>query len=273
MTYRAIALDLDGTLLDQQKKILPQSLEALALARQQGVKVLIVTGRHHSAIHPFYQALELDTPALCCNGTYIYNYPIKKIEAANPLRKEQAVKVLELLDEFHINGLLYVDDAMLYQRSNDHVVRLTKWSHSLPEAQRPTMLHVDSLAQSAESAEAIWKVAISHHNLKELRSFSHIVEQEMGLACEWSWKDQVDIAQGGNNKGKLLSEWATSQGLDMSQVIAFGDNFNDVSMLEMSGLGVAMGNSDPEVKAKADIVIADNEQPGIADIIRSRVLS
>jgi HAD superfamily hydrolase (TIGR01484 family) len=71
MSYRVIALDLDGTLLTPRKTILPESLEALARAQQAGVKVLIVTGRHHCAIHPFYQALQLDTPAICCNGTYL----------------------------------------------------------------------------------------------------------------------------------------------------------------------------------------------------------
>lgn len=71
MSYRVIALDLDGTLLTPAKTILPQSIEALKRARQAGVKVAIVTGRHHCAIHPFYQALELDTPAICCNGTYL----------------------------------------------------------------------------------------------------------------------------------------------------------------------------------------------------------
>ncbi|MEI7251174.1 HAD-IIB family hydrolase, partial [Pectobacterium versatile] len=85
MTYRVIALDLDGTLLNQQKKILPESLSALALARQQGIKVMIVTGRHHSAIHPFYQGLQLDTPAICCNGTYVYDYQQGQASHTNPL--------------------------------------------------------------------------------------------------------------------------------------------------------------------------------------------
>lgn len=71
MTFRVIALDLDGTLLTAQKTILPESLDALARAKAAGLKPVIVTGRHHNAIHPFYQALALDTPAICCNGTYL----------------------------------------------------------------------------------------------------------------------------------------------------------------------------------------------------------
>lgn len=71
MTSRVIALDLDGTLLTPQKTLLPSSLEALKRAQEAGYQLLIVTGRHHVAIHPFYQALALDTPAICCNGTYL----------------------------------------------------------------------------------------------------------------------------------------------------------------------------------------------------------
>jgi HAD superfamily hydrolase (TIGR01484 family) len=79
MTSRVIALDLDGTLLTPQKTLLPSSLEALKRAQEAGYQLLIVTGRHHVAIHPFYQALALDTPAICCNGTYLYDYQAKKV--------------------------------------------------------------------------------------------------------------------------------------------------------------------------------------------------
>ncbi|MCG8706918.1 pyridoxal phosphatase [Brenneria sp. 4F2] len=272
MAYRVIALDLDGTLLNQQKKILPESLAALALARRQGVKVVIVTGRHHSAIHPFYQALELDTPAICCNGTYLYDYQAGRASDANPMSAEQAKKVLKLLQRFDIHGLMYADDAMYYQYPTGHVVRAQAWASSLPESQRPSFRQVDDLARQADSSLSIWKFATHHANVATLNDFAGIVEQELGLACEWSWLDQVDIAQTGNSKGKLLRKWVESQGLDMSEVIAFGDNFNDLSMLENSGLGVAMGNSADEVKAHADLVIGSNEEPVIAEVIQARVL-
>ncbi|WP_075272424.1 pyridoxal phosphatase [Yersinia pseudotuberculosis] len=273
MTYRIIALDLDGTLLDHKKRILPESLSALAQARAEGVKVIVVTGRHHVAIHTFYQALQLDTPAICCNGTYIYDYQNKKVLDSNPLTPQQAVQVLQLLEKTQIHGLMYVDDAMLYQQTTGHVTRTLSWAESLPPAQRPTFLQVNSLLDAAHSATAIWKFATSHPDTAQLKAFAARVEAEMGLACEWSWHDQVDIAQAGNSKGKRLQQWVESQGLSMQEVIAFGDNFNDLSMLEAAGLGVAMGNSDDAIKQRADLVIADNEQPGIAAVIRQHVLA
>jgi hypothetical protein len=272
MSYRVIALDLDGTLLDNQKRILPQSLAALAQARAAGVKVVVVTGRHHVAIHPFYQALEIDTPAICCNGTYLYDFQQKKVLAADPLEKDQARLVLQMLKQSDIHGLMYVDDAMLYQEPSGHVTRSLAWAETLPPAQRPTLLQVNSLVQAADEAQSIWKFAASHADIPALRRFAETVEKELGLACEWSWHDQVDIAKGGNSKGKRLQQWVESQGLSMSQVVAFGDNYNDLSMLEAVGLGVAMGNADDAIKQRADLVIADHLQPGIAEVIRTRVL-
>ncbi len=172
MSYRVIALDLDGTLLDNQKRILPQSLEALAQARAAGVQVVVVTGRHHVAIHPFYQALQIDTPAICCNGTYLYDFQQKKVLAADPLAKEQAKQVLQMLKQTDIHGLMYVDDAMLYQEPSGHVIRSLAWAETLPAAQRPTLLQVGSLAQAADDAQAIWKFATSHTDIPALREFA-----------------------------------------------------------------------------------------------------
>lgn len=272
MTYRMIALDLDGTLLTARKQILPESLAALEQARQAGLEVMIVTGRHHVAIHPFYQALNLTTPAICCNGTYLYDYPNRKVLTADPLSAPQARQVLERLESNGIHGLMYVDDAMLYQQSSGHVVRSHAWAESLPENQRPSLLQVPSLAQAAEEVHAIWKFATSDDDISKLRAFATGIEDELGLACEWSWHDQVDIAQAGNSKGKRLKEYAASRGITMAEIVAFGDNFNDISMLESAGLGVAMGNSDDAVKARAATVIGGNEEPSIANFLQRHVL-
>ncbi|PIJ48852.1 pyridoxal phosphatase [Erwinia sp. OLTSP20] len=272
MRYRVIALDLDGTLLTPEKTILPESIEALAKAQAAGAKVVIVTGRHHCAIHPFYQALALDTPAICCNGAYLYDYHAKKVLTADPLPVEQARQVIGLLDEHRIHGLLYADDAMIYQEPTGHVIRTQNWAQSLPAHQRPLFIRVPSLLEAAEKAQSIWKFALSHPDTHALQRFAGVVEHEMGLACEWSWHDQVDIAGAGNSKGKRLAQWVTSLGLTMADVIAFGDNYNDLSMLESAGLGIAMGNADEAIRQRVARSIGSNQQPGIAETLYQEVL-
>ncbi|MFP3014000.1 MAG: pyridoxal phosphatase [Arsenophonus sp. NC-XBC3-MAG3] len=272
MSYRVIALDLDGTLLNPQKQILPQSLTAINQARRQGVKVIIATGRHHVSIHPFYQALNLDTPAICCNGTYLYDYQAKKVLESDPLSIEEATKVIEYLKGTDINHLMYVDDAMLYQQYNDTIEQTLKWAESLPKNQRPNIYKVDNFNKAIQQVTAIWKFATYTPDIKKLRLFRKTIQEELNLACEWSWFDQVDIAKKGNSKGLRLQRWVESQGLAMKDVIAFGDNFNDVSMLTAANLGVAMGNSCDEVKKHADIITDQNSAPGIAEVIQKYVL-
>ncbi|ELX8380263.1 pyridoxal phosphatase [Providencia vermicola] len=272
MSYRVIALDLDGTLLDPQKKILPESLAALNEARRQGVKVLIVTGRHHVAIHPFYQALNLDTPAICCNGTYLYDYLGKKVLASDPMTLESATQMIERLRDTDIQHLMYVDDAMLYNAPTEGIKRTLSWAETLPEAQRPNIQFVENYADVMHDYQSIWKFAVSSENLDQLKEVVHGIETDFGLECEWSWVDQVDIGRKGNSKGLRLKQWVESQGMTMDDVVAFGDNFNDLSMLTTAGLGVAMGNAVDEIKQQAKLVTRDNTQPGIAEVIRKYVL-
>ncbi|BBQ84768.1 pyridoxal phosphatase [Klebsiella sp. WP7-S18-CRE-02] len=272
MTARVIALDLDGTLLTPKKTLLPSSLEALNRAKAAGYHLMIVTGRHHVAIHPFYQALALDTPAICCNGTYLYDYQAKKVLDADPMPVDKAQQLIALLDEHKVHGLMYVDDTMMYQYPTGHVVRTSNWAQSLPEAQRPSFTQVDSLAQAAREVKNVWKFALTDEDGEKLQNFAKHVEQTLQLECEWSWHDQVDIARQGNSKGNRLTQFITAQGWSMRDVVAFGDNFNDISMLEAAGTGVAMGNADDAVKARANVVIGDNTTDAIADYINTHLL-
>jgi Cof subfamily protein (haloacid dehalogenase superfamily) len=167
---------------------------------------------------------------------------------------------------------MYVDDAMLYERPTGHVVRTANWAQTLPPEQRPTFTQVPSLAQAAQDVNAVWKFALTDEDIPKLQHFGKHVEQQLGLECEWSWHDQVDVARKGNSKGKRLTQWIEAQGGSMENVIAFGDNFNDISMLEAAGTGVAMGNADDAVKARANIVIGDNTTDSIAKFIYSHLL-
>ena len=161
---------------------------------------------------------------------------------------------------------------MLYEQPTGHVIRTASWAQSLPVEQRPVFTQVDSLAQAAREVNAVWKFALTDEDTAKLQRFAQHVGQTLGLECEWSWHDQVDIAREGNSKGKRLAQWVASQGLAMQDVIAFGDNYNDLSMLEAAGTGVAMGNAVEEVKARANVVIGENETTSIADYIYRHLL-
>lgn len=205
-------------------------------------------------------------------STHLYDYHAKKVLEADPMPVDKALSLTNMLAEHDIHGLMYVDDAMLYEHPTGHVIRTTNWAQSLPVEQRPVFTQVDSLAQAAREVQAVWKFALTDENIPKLQAFAQTVGQKLGLECEWSWHDQVDIARAGNSKGKRLAQWVAAQGLSMQDVIAFGDNYNDLSMLEAVGTGVAMGNAVEEVKARANVVIGENETTSIADFINRNLL-
>ncbi|MDR3409835.1 MAG: pyridoxal phosphatase, partial [Formivibrio sp.] len=247
-------------------------LVALNLSRAKGMQVVLVTGRHHVATYPYYHQLELDLPALCCNGTYAYDYHARSALFPNPLTKPQAHQTLEKIRNHGVHCLMYVDNAMTYEVREPHLDTLLAWADPLPTHVRPAITRVDQFESIIDDVSVVWKFAISHPHPEELQAFIADIESSLGLSCERTGHNRYDIAQAGNSKGGLLKIWLNTQHIDPAEVIAFGDNHNDISMLEMAGLGIAMENSDDEVKARADLVIGDNNSNAIAQTLRRYVL-
>lgn len=273
MTYKAVAFDMDGTLLNNQRSVLAETVAVLEQVKQKGIKVILVTGRHHSIIYPYYHQLKLDTPTICCNGTYLYDFTNQRYYDANPLSKQQAKTILQLVHEYKIHTLLYNDSYMNYEVLDDHLQGLFKWVDSLPVALQPKIVKVDSFVDVIENSTEIFKFATSSDDIPALQAFSKAVELAGEFECEWSWANRADVALKGNSKGNGLANWAKREGIALSEIVAFGDSYNDLSMLTKAGLGIAMGNADDAIKEQADRVIGDNNRPSIAEELTRLFLS
>lgn len=266
MNYQAVAFDLDGTLLNSQGQILAENKQAIAKLQQQGVKVLLVTGRHHTAVIPYYMELGLTTPIICCNGTYVYDVQNDKVLAANPLSQQQAQQIYDTATKHHCHLLMYSRNAMNYAELNPHMEKFLKWVASCPENVRPLVKKVESIQDVIDHDKPIWKCVISAQN----KDIMNQVVAELPIeqfSCEWSWVDRVDIANAGNTKGARLLEVLNQWQIAPQQVIAFGDNHNDISMITAVGLGVAMGNAEDEVKHQAKLTTTSNDEAGIAQVL------
>ena len=180
------------------------------------------------------------------------------------MTKDQARTLLNLVHQFGINTLIYTDRMMTYEVLDDHLEGFFKWVHSLPDFLQPKIGKVESFENIIEEAKAVYKFATSSDNIPLLKEFSKSVDALGCFSCEWSWFNRADVAIKGNTKGNGLSHWADLENIKLSEIVAFGDSYNDISMLSIAGLGIAMGNADEEVKAQANYAIGDNNSPSIA---------
>ena len=273
MTYRLVALDLDGTLLDSQLQIRAETIDALARLRAQGIQAMIVTGRHHIAAYPYWKELGLELPAICCNGAYVYDFANGRALANDPLTRDEARRLLALARQHAVYTMVYDHDFMAYESIDGHLRKLLNWAATLAPAVRPRIEKVESFERLIDNAETIWKFITAANDATSMRAFVDDVEQTLGLCCVWSGATRLDITHAGNSKGHRLTQWIAGQGIAAAEVIAFGDHQNDVEMLRMMGTGVAMGNSLPDVQACADWVTGSNDGSGIADALDRFVLT
>ncbi|MGX2973784.1 pyridoxal phosphatase [Ursidibacter arcticus] len=263
MPYQAIAFDLDGTLLSSQGTILNSSKLAIQQAQQKGLKVFIVTGRHHTAVRPYYAELGLDTPVVCCNGTYLYDFKKDEVLASKPLTTAQASYLISSAKSEHIHIAVYTRDSMTYEVLNPHFSKLLAWVNSCDESVRPDVHQVACFEDFLDGNTLIWKVLISDPDKQKMQNFVEKLPLDQ-FSAEWSWVDRVDITAQGNSKGACLAELLKREDIDPKNVIAFGDNFNDISMLQLVGMGIAMGESESEVQQSARKTIGSNNEDSIA---------
>lgn len=265
--YKLLALDLDGTVLKSDHTISPILIKKVQELSQQ-IPVLIVTGRHHTAARPYYLQLGLTTPIICCNGTYIYDYQNEAVLQHNDISKENAKQFLNLVEQNDIKAVMYVKDAMLHSVHNplNYVNTLSVWADSFPDDIKPCIKKVDNFYDEIESNEHVWKFVVEGTDLDHFLALPFIKNNFSG---ELSWVDRIDFSNIGNTKGSALEKYLTKQGILFSEIVAVGDNHNDISMLKRAGVGVAMLNADATVKQYANqITTASNDDDhALAELI------
>ncbi len=265
--FKVLALDLDGTVLNSRHAI-SRALRDKIHALKETAYVVLVTGRHHTAAKPYHRELGLDTPIICCNGTYVYDYSKSSVIEHNAISKTHAKEFIRLAQANDLNMVMYVKDAMLHSHSKPitYMLHLSDWAIQYSDELRPDIRRVVNFVDELDKTEYVWKFVIEGDEVAEFDKLDFVRDHFSG---ERSWVDRIDYARTGNNKGSALAQYVSSLGLDARQVAAIGDNHNDISMLRYAGLGVAMLNADDIVKQSAQRTTAasNDDVRVLADLI------
>ncbi|MDP3487898.1 MAG: Cof-type HAD-IIB family hydrolase [Bacillota bacterium] len=257
---KLIALDLDDTLLLPDRTISEQSVKALAAARQQGVMVVLATGRMFRAAVPFAQQLQLDLPLIAYQGALIKTTETREVLRAVELTAVQCHPVLEFLAEKHIHANLYIDDELYIAEMNEVAARYASFSQ--------VPVHVVGELTSFEFKHATKIVAIGnplhlHENIEPQ------AKERFGssLTINTSRPHFLEFGHPQATKSSALAFLGKRLGIAREEMLAIGDGANDLDMIEYAGIGVAMGNADDRLKAVADYITTSNVEEGVAKAI------
>lgn len=271
---KAIFFDIDGTLITSDSKVLESTREAIRLAQNQGILCGIATGRGPVKIEERIERLPLDVYVMY-NGQLVYTN--EKDIYLRPFSNKVLQQIVDFADDEHrqiiFGGRYRVDGSHLMKWSQKSLLKkiagwMPKW---FPV--RSTRRLLQSFSPNREKGR-YKKLSILQEPIYQCVLFSAETEaqrlQERLPDCSFQRSNpySVDIVPKNGSKYHGILEFIKAVGIKPEEVMAFGDHYNDIEMIQKVGIGVAMGNGLSEVKAQADYVTATNEQDGIYQALK-----
>lgn len=272
---RIIALDLDGTLLDSQKRLSDANRLALERAAESGMHIVPTTGRFFGMMPQSVRDLPFVRYAITVNGAQVYD---RKTDAAI-VREEipiaMAVDLMRLLDRHDVIYDCYRSNwgwmtSALQMKAADYATD-AHYLKMIREFRKPVPELKSHLLGTAPEGD-VQKVMMFSRNSADGKQVAEAVRDEVmasfpGLKITSSTWNNLEFNIASANKGNSLRRFAEHLGLTLENCMAFGDGLNDLSMIEAAGIGVAMSNAHPDVLAAADVVAASNDEDGVARVI------
>ncbi len=241
---KLVALDMDGTLLNDRDEISIGNREAIREAQKNGVHIVCCTGRSLITSREYVKNLELSSYHVTVNGSEVW-------DENGDLVQRQIVPTEHIQWMF---GLAKEHQTKFWATATDRV-----WRREMPEdIENHTWL---------KFGYEIPEDAVRNVILENLRGRGHYFEISNSSPIN------IEVNSSGVNKAKGIEMVCKRLGLSMDQVMAVGDSLNDMSMIQAAGIGVAMGNAQESVKLAADWVTATNNEDGVAKAIQNWVLS
>lgn len=271
---RMIAMDLDGTLLTTGKELTVRTKQVLEACIRQGIVVLAATGRPLCGLPQNVREVEGMRYAVTSNGARVVDLYQGKTMEEHLLSREAAEKVLTIFEKYDTLREIYYDGFGYAQ--NDALKRLDMFQDS--EAMRQYVLTtrrgVPSIREMFEREDRdLDKMQAVFTSVEDRDCALEEVKMIPGIEISMSLKKNIEVNGKNINKGNALMNLGKHLGISMEEILTFGDSTNDTAMIQMAGVGVAMGNSKEEVLAAADYVTASNDEEGVAAFIETYILN
>lgn len=259
---KLIAIDLDGTLLNNEGRLSERTIDVITKVREEGHKVIVATGRHLHGALPIASQLALTDALVCFNGALVYNLKNYTSDFALSYEKEDITNLVSLVKTWEYEYFTSTEDKFIIESNYERLLNQFI-SKGIPTNEVEDMLQLNT---------PILKTTIIG-DMTQMDNIERYVPNTVpSLNVVRSGEGSIDIMSNEASKGRAVEWLANRFQISPADIITFGNYDNDISMLEYAGTGVAMDNAPAHVKKHADIITYSNEQDGVAQFLEENVL-
>ncbi|WP_294498686.1 Cof-type HAD-IIB family hydrolase [uncultured Gemmiger sp.] len=268
MQYKMLALDLDGTLTNSEKKVTPRTAEDLARAADLGVRIVLASGRPTVGVQPLARELGLDKKGGCIlsyNGGKVIDCATGLTLVQHAFPPDLINPVCAFAHETGVVALTYDGGGILTEQPGDPYVQIEAGINKIPARK---------VADLAAAIDFPINKILLVGDPEKMPHVEELMQQRFAgrLSMYRSQPFFLEVMPLGIEKAASLELLLRTQGLFAKNLMACGDGWNDLPMIQFAGLGVAMGNAVPQVKAAADYVTADNDHDGVGLAVEKFIL-
>ncbi|MBF2450055.1 Cof-type HAD-IIB family hydrolase [Listeria welshimeri] len=279
MTTQAIILDIDGTLLNDDKKISPETKKALITAQQNGVKLILASGRPTTGMHLYAEQLEMETYhglLVSYNGAKVVDCQTKEELFKQTLTIAEGKAVLEHMKQFEVKVMIDKDDYMYVNNVYDCYITY--------KGEEINIIQYESRGGNFKLCEKEDLAAFLDYRINKIltagdpdymqKNYQAMMAPfKNTLNCVFTADFYFEFTAKNIDKAKALDTVLTPMGIHAENIIAFGDGHNDITMVKYAGTGIAMDNAVPELKAVANSITLSNNKDGIAHVLNNFIKS
>lgn len=290
--YKLVAIDLDGTLLNSFGEVTENTKNVLLEAKEKGIEIVLASGRPISSTKSLAVEIGLDNYIISGNGAVVYDIKNEAVIYDKFLSKEQVFNVIDVCEANSIFYNIYTEDEVITKSLNYNVLFYHKENIKKIEEKRTHINVVSNVKEYIEQSgnTKFLKITVCDESkmifngiirkLKELGGLDilnveHMSRKKFKLGTEEVSIEYhyTEITNENVNKWTAIEYLLNKLNIDKNDVVAIGDNINDREMIENSGLGIVMGNSNPIMKEIGNVVVADNNSEGVLEAFNKYILN
>ncbi|MFC4321832.1 Cof-type HAD-IIB family hydrolase [Litchfieldia salsa] len=277
---KCIAIDMDGTLLNEHHVVSEFNKQAIERAQANGIEVVIATGRSYLEAKSPLDEVGLNCPIICVNGAEVRSISGERLDES-PIEQTTAYKIMEILDKKQAYYELYNEDGTyskdyekglmiimdIFMSPNKHV-NYEETLKAAKERYENGLIHlVDEFKSIVESNKSVYKFISFSFDPKVLVELKEELSKLEGIAVSSSGKENLEINSIHAQKGLALTQFVKQRNISLEETMAIGDNFNDISMFKCAGRSVAMGNAPEDVRIHSNHSTDTNKNDGVGKAI------